>query len=163
MKNQRRFSKDLNQKVSQIKIVKIILFILLVILIFVLIFNYSSKFFPSSQKSSSLKEICEGFCNTNQRTAYCFLSLKVKEDVKRTCDELSIDSRYSSYNVERCETFSCTIDTTDKTCVKGLSGFWTNPDLDGSCPQIEGKILRKVKSTDFAPVEGQVCCREILG
>ncbi|HOW37195.1 MAG TPA: hypothetical protein PLK34_03020 [Candidatus Pacearchaeota archaeon] len=163
MKNKRKFSKNLNQKESQIQAIKIVLFILLIVLISVLIFNYSSKFSPSAQKPSSLKEICNSFCETNQRTAYCFLSLKIKRELKGTCDELSTNSEYSSYNIERCENFSCAVDTTDKTCVIGLNGFWTTPQINEDCPQIEGKILRKVKSTDSAPVEGQICCREILG
>lgn len=160
MKNKHKISKNLHHQSSQNKTVRVLVFILILVAVTILILTFIPKFKNSEKETATPKEACESFCETNQRTLFCFAKIYQNDIAVGTCEELAASSRY---NVEKCETISCEIQPVDKTCVNGLNGNWEIPEADGSCPQITGKIIRKVLSSDSAPIAGQICCREVLG
>jgi len=160
MKNHNKSSKNISRKEDKTKAIKILIFLLIIVAIIVLILTFIPKFETTEKEIATPKEACKSFCETNQRTLFCFAKVYQNDIALGTCDQLALNSEYG---VERCDEISCEVQIVDKTCASGLNGSWETPEVDGSCPQIEGKILRAVKSTDNPEVEGQICCREILG
>lgn len=160
MKNSHKISKSISVKENKTKAVKILIFLLIIIAIIVLILTFIPKFEKIEKEKATPKEACKSFCETNQRTLFCFAKVYQNDIALGTCDELALNSEYG---VEKCDKISCEIQTVDKTCVNGLNGNWETPEEDGNCPHVEGKMLRVVKSTDNPEIEGQICCREILG
>lgn len=158
MKHRNKSSKNISERENKNKALRILIFLLVVVAIAVLILTFIPKTKSNAQKPSSLRDLCAGFCETNQRTAFCFVAVNVNENLKKTCDELSSNQEYLKYNVKKCENISCAPLEIDQTCVSGLGGSWETPEIGGSCPQSGDKIIFKVKSSDNSPIAGQICC-----
>jgi hypothetical protein len=140
------------------KLVWIIIIILIVIAVSVVLILEKQKVKPNP-----IDVQCKSACESNQKTAFCFVERKVNDQITATCDELSKNSLYAEYNVETCPAISClaqqTAETADQKCVTGLGGKWEFPDAEGKCPQTGIKIIRQVNSSDNPPISGQICCR----
>lgn len=107
MKNKHKNSKDISGKENKTKAIKISIFLLIIVAIVVLILTFIPKQTDSAPDPKSLRQVCASFCETNQRTLFCFAPLYKNEVKIATCDELSSDLKYSNYNVEKCSSITC--------------------------------------------------------
>jgi len=145
--------KDMNKKlIWTIVIILILAAILAVILILQ----------KEKVKPNPIDVQCRAACESNQKTAFCFVERMINDEIIATCDELSKNSLYAEYNVETCPAISCVVQeetAADQTCVTGLGGKWEFPDANGKCPQSGITIVRKLTPSDNPLVQGQICCR----
>jgi hypothetical protein len=142
---------------SNKKLVRVIIIILALIVISVAVILILEK---EEIEPNPIDVQCRFDCESNQRTAFCFVERKVNDTLTTTCDELSKNSLYSGYNVETCPAISCVVqEEADQTCVTGLGGTWESPDAEGNCPQSGIKIIRQVTPSDNPSIQGQICCR----
>lgn len=140
-------------KRGQTKIIIVSLVILLILIgIGVGFFILKSK---AKTQPDPLSVQCENACNTNQEYGFCGLQRKLTDELSATCKEISENSEYAKYNVQPCPNLCDK--PVDKTCVEGLGGTWEFPVNEG-CPIGEGKIGKKLTSTDSPPTQGQICC-----
>ena len=135
----------------------IIIFVLIVISVAIILILQKEKVKPNP-----IDVQCRAACESNQKTAFCFVERMVNDEIIATCDELSRNLVYAEYNVETCPAISCVVQeetATGQTCVTGLGGKWEFPDSEGKCPQSGEEIVRKLTSSDNPPIQGQICCR----
>ena len=134
--------------------------LILIIVVFVIITGLIAYVYIGKEKPDPVSVQCAAACESGQKTAFCLVEMTLKNDLTATCDELSKDSQYLSYNVQACPSISCTISAqeADKTCVTGLGSVWKTPNEGGICPSEEGKFARKRTASDSPPIEGQICC-----
>lgn len=141
---------------------KAILILALIIFLAVVVIVIVS--FTGKQKADPLSAQCEFACQTGQQTGFCEVERTLSNGATATCDQLSSDSQYSSYNVQPCSAISCVVSAqeaahlADQTCITGLGGTWETP-VDGTCPQSGIKVVRQVNSSDQPQTAGQICCR----
>ena len=137
----------------------IIVFVVLVAVILIYTFSVTKEEAPSP-----VSEQCAYFCETNQQNAFCTFKVSAGDTLRVTCNELSTNSRYSSYGVQACPAILCTIQpqgnsvqASDQTC-SGLEGTWETPTSSGICPEKQGFYSRIRTAEDSPPTAGQICC-----
>jgi len=119
-------------------------------------------FLDNSAKGESVSEQCANFCGTEQKAAFCDVSIKVTDTFRAKCNALATNPAYSKYNVEPCDSISCVLteEESDNTCVSGLGGVWESP-VGETCEPLGDAKRIVLSSTDSPPIEGQVCCSPV--
>ena len=140
----------------------ILVFIILIISIFI-IFVLPKKEGLGGEQPDPVSVQCASLCETNQRDGFCNFRIRVSDQIRTTCDDLSTNPAYSSYNVQNCSLISCTLPVEEaarlnnQTCT-GIGGTWQTPETDGTCPQTGLELVRKLVPTDEPLTPGQICC-----
>ena len=124
------------------------------------VFLYLGRGNLGREKPDPISVQCAFLCETNQKDGFCDQRIRVSDQIRTTCDELSKNSQYVSYNVQKCNSISCVISAqeADQTCVTGLNATWITPTAEEVCPAQEGKFARKRTPSDQPPITNQICC-----
>lgn len=141
---------------KKVIIISAIIIVIAAVIVFFVFFN--------KPKPDPISVQCAFACQSGQKTSFCTVERTLNDKTTATCDQLSTNSQYSSYNVQSCASISCTVSAqeaahlADQTCVTGLGGTWQTP-VNGVCPQSGIKIIRQITPSDQPSITGQICCR----
>ena len=92
-------------KVNKKLIIAVVIGIILVIavVIGIIFFNLGGqKTIPDS-----VSEQCKFACDSEQTYSFCSVKREINNNLKATCKELSEDSQYLNYGVEKCPAITC--------------------------------------------------------
>jgi len=92
------------------KLISSIFIALAIIIVGIIVFFMPSSekdIFEETPKPNPVYEVCESFCETGQKNAFCSVRVKADTELSRTCYELATNPAYSQYNVATCPDFSC--------------------------------------------------------
>ncbi|MCX6749743.1 MAG: hypothetical protein NTW17_03315 [Candidatus Pacearchaeota archaeon] len=137
--------------------------ITLIIVVLLIVLCVVAYLYITKEKPDPVSTQCTFACESGQKTSFCLVELKLKNDLTATCEELSKDSQYLEYKVQQCPSISCTVSAeeaahlADQTCITGLGGKWETP-VNDKCPLTGEEMTWKLIPSDNPPITGQICC-----